>query len=120
MRDIDSMIPTSYDEALARTRTTRHGGFTHLSPNTRLVRNDSAVFPNAIEVQLHGTPVVTFHRDGRITLLTGGWRTRTTQRRLNAALRSHGVSIYQHKGEWRVRLANHSDHAWFEGYTIYP
>jgi hypothetical protein len=36
-----------------------------------------------IAVRLHNTDVVTFRRDGAITLNTGGWFTVTTKERIN-------------------------------------
>jgi hypothetical protein len=50
-----------------------------LANNTRLVKRGE----NSIAVILHGTDVVTFHHDGRITLTTGGWNTVTTKDRIN-------------------------------------
>ncbi len=39
--------------------------------------------PDAIDIELHATDVLTFHRDGAIDLCTGGFHTRTTHDRMN-------------------------------------
>lgn len=69
-----------------------------LSSNTRVVASGE----DRVEVQLHGTPVVTFCRDGRVILLTGGWRTATTKSRMNAALVGTGYAVKSVCGEWIV------------------
>src|SRR5439155_16066680 len=44
-----------------------------------------------VAVRYHRTDVATLHPDGTVTLRTGGWRTVTTRRRINQALRYFGV-----------------------------
>lgn len=56
---------------------------------------------DVIAVRLHATDVVTYFRDGRVVLDTGGWRTVTTKDRING-YGPRGVSISSIKGEWRV------------------
>ena len=68
-----------------------------IANNTTLHRIDA----DSIAVQLHATNVVTYHRDGRIILNTGGWRTSTTKTRLNDY---SPARISQRKGEWFVRF----------------
>lgn len=63
--------------------------------NTRLVRVDA----DTIAVALHGTFVVTYHRSGRVTVDSGGWRTVTTKDRIN---RFAPVHVQQRRGEWYV------------------
>lgn len=38
---------------------------------------------DAIAVMLHSTDVVTYERNGRVTIKTGGWSTNTTRDRIN-------------------------------------
>lgn len=50
--------------------------------NTRAQRRS----PDAIAIRLHRTDVVTFYRDGRVRVATGGWETNTTFDRIRGAL----------------------------------
>jgi hypothetical protein len=59
---------------------------------------------SAIAVRLHATDIVTFHRDGSISLDTGGWLTVTTKDRMNRYLPAP-FSIFSDKGSWRVSLS---------------
>lgn len=117
MRQIDSKVPASYNEAARRIGRADESNtiVRPISSNTRLVQNRPG---SDIELQYHGTPVVTYHPSGSMTLLTGGWHTVTTKARMNAAVRGLGARVYQHKHEWRVRLSEHSDHVFFEGFRI--
>lgn len=56
-----------------------------------------------IAVRLHDTDVVTYRRDGAISLNTGGWFTVTTKARMNT-FSPFGVS--SNRGEWQVALRN--------------
>lgn len=124
MRKIDGMIPTSYTEAKRALYDQKNITFAGphsstivkaLASNTRLVQND---VDGPIELQLHGTPVVTWHPNGKVTLLTGGWRTTTTKARMNAALRNSPVQIIQKSRRWFVRWAQHSTYEFFEGFVL--
>lgn len=53
-----------------------------IAHNTTLVRLDA----DNLGVVLHSTTIVTFHRDGRISLNTGGWNTPLTRQRMNLVL----------------------------------
>jgi len=57
-----------------------------------------------VDVQYHATIVASKDTNGRITLNSGGWKTVTTKRRMNQALRQWGTGYYVHqvKGEWLV------------------
>lgn len=57
-----------------------------------------------IIVRYHYTDVVTIHKDGRVTLDTGGWFTATTKVRMNQASFQFGLNYYVHqeKGKWFV------------------
>jgi hypothetical protein len=92
---------TSFEQAerfLAggRSKTSRN-----LANNTYVERRDE----DTVAIRLHATDVVTFHRDGRIVLNTGGWRTVTTKDRLCNAL-SWPVQIFSIKGQWRLKVSN--------------
>lgn len=65
-------------------------------------------------VKYHGTPVVTIHPNGDITLDTGGWRTNTTKHRMNQY--APGVQVYQKNFEWFVVWKGQT--LPFEGRTI--
>ena len=58
----------------------------------------------SVAVRYHYTDVATRHPDGTVTLRTGGWRTVTTKRRINQALRYFGIParLYQHRHDWYV------------------
>ena len=47
--------------------------------NTTLVRLDN----DTVAARLHTTDIVTYHRDGRIIVKTGGYNTNTTRHRIN-------------------------------------
>ena len=51
----------------------------------------------------HNTKVVKWDKD-KITLDSGGWRTKTTKNRMNQASNQFGLGfqVYQSKGEWFV------------------
>lgn len=70
-----------------------------LENNTYLIRIDD----KTIGVRLHNTHVVKFHKDGRIILNTGGWRTVTTKDRINGYA---PVSVFQRKYEWYVAFGH--------------
>ena len=59
--------------------------------NTILKRYDN----DTIAVDLHYTDIVTYHRDGRIIVNTGGYNTNTTRHRLNGLT---SVGAYQKNG----------------------
>lgn len=64
--------------------------------NTRIERRD-----DDIAVRLHGTDVVTFHKDNSVTLNSGGWLTVTTKDRMNTYLGSR-AHVYSKRGLWYV------------------
>jgi hypothetical protein len=51
-----------------------------------------------IAVRLHATDVVLYHKDGTITLNSGGWRTPTTKARINAYIPGRG--LHQKNSLW--------------------
>lgn len=57
---------------------------------------------NHIGVVLHNTRIVTFSRDGDITLNSGGYQTVTTKARINALL-PVGYRLWQDRHQWYIR-----------------
>ncbi len=53
----------------------------------------------AVAIRYHATDVVTYHKDGRIVLNSGGYRTMTTKDRMNCY---SPASVYQESGLWYV------------------
>ena len=53
--------------------------------NTRVMFADADSY-DPVAIRLHSTNVVTFYRDGRIVLDSGGWQTVTTKDRMNSVL----------------------------------
>lgn len=54
-----------------------------------------------VALVLHTTAILTWHRDGKMTLNTGGWYSATTKRRLNEFL-PQGWNIKSRKGKWTL------------------
>lgn len=73
--------------------------------NTTLVRRDA----DTIALRLYATDVVTFHRNGSITLNTGGHRTATTKQRMNAVLNLRGFGVFAKNGDWYLVTRRHGD-----------
>jgi hypothetical protein len=69
-----------------------------IANNTLLVRLNE----NEIAVRLHYTDVVTFLRDGKIRLNSGGFWTATTKERINHCL-NFGFRVYQQDFNWYLR-----------------
>lgn len=86
------MDPKSYADcaALASGRTRK------LANNTYL---ETAGAPERYAVRLHSANVVTFYRDGRIALDSGGWRTVTTKDRMT---RFSPFAVWSERGVWYV------------------
>lgn len=88
------------------------------SRNSRKLANNTVAIrrEHSIAVRLHQTDVVTFYADGRITLNSGGYRTRTTKDRINAYA---PVNIGQRRGVWSFTFGG-SEHVFADGITLYP
>ena len=71
---------------------------------------------DAIAVTLHATDVVTYHRDGDISLCTGGYQSMTTKARL---VMFSPYQVYSVKGRWMVGGDGWSV-SFVEGITITP
>lgn len=62
-------------------------------------------------VTYHATPIVTInHREGTVTLDSGGWRTKTTKTRMNQAASEFNLPyhIYQKRYKWYVDYYNYT------------
>lgn len=74
--------------------------------------------PTGIQLRLHRTAVITWHRDDTLTLKTGGWFTMTTRDRLNGWLPDHGdgraLWVVPFHGYWHVGTvwAKDDGHRW--------
>lgn len=93
---------------------TARNGNRKVANNTRLEQ-----FGADIQVVLHGTPVVTYHPDGSVTLKSGGWETVTTKQRINAF--QNIVWLWQTHREWFVHTRDNSIITNFvDGMRVYP
>jgi hypothetical protein len=81
----------------------RKGKVTKLENNTYLEAREHL----AIAVKLHDTDVVLLHADGRVTLNSGGWLTKTTQDRIEKYGIPHDWTIYTRRGQWLI-LRDHA------------
>lgn len=72
-----------------------------------------------IAIRLHRTDVITFDRDGTVTLNTGGWYSVTTKERMNSF---SPLSVWSHRGEWRVTTGGRWDDyvLYADGMTWHP
>ena len=90
-------IPRSYNEALSIIGNKSERNFRG-KRSTRLILDEES-----IHLRYHYTNVVTFHRDGSVTLRNGGWQSKTTKDRINEALRGYG-QVFQKNWEWYLCL----------------
>jgi len=88
-----------------------------LANNTYLIKTG----PNSYGVRLHFTVVVELHRDGRVVLNSGGWRTIMTKNRINQY--APDGSVYRKKFVWYFRDylkgRRHSEDVEFVDYMSY-
>lgn len=81
--------------------------------NTRVERRNEDTYA----LRLHATDIATFHRDGRIEINSGGWRTVTTKDRLGAVTRH----VYSERGTWYVQAEpNDQDPEPVQGWRTVP
>lgn len=66
-----------------------------LKNNTYLYQRENGSF----QVVLHETAVITIYQDGTYQFNSGGWRTRTTQSRINEY---SPVKVYSRNGTWMM------------------
>jgi hypothetical protein len=86
--------------------------------SAKLAGNNTLRFETAagaVCFKLHKTVVVTCHRDGRVTLNSGGWRTVTTKARMNQHARPYRVA--SDRGVWTVYGEGKSV-PYFDGITL--
>lgn len=69
---------------------------------------------DSIGLSYWNTVVVRFHRDGTVTLNSGGWRTVTTKARIAAC----GIDLSQRKFEWFIRQGNGEEIPFFDGIQL--
>ena len=67
-------------------------------------------------IRLHGTDIVTKHKNGSVTLHDGGWKTVTTKDRINRYMPA-GYSLYQESGAWYV-MRHDSKGVWWNGTRV--
>lgn len=85
-------MPSTYREALALLEGEEQRD---LGNNTRLVRWEGG----SIALFLYDTAVVVFRGDNSVILKTSGWQSKTTQKRINAALGDRG-KVWSFKSKW--------------------
>jgi hypothetical protein len=69
-------------------------------------------------IRLHATDIVTFHRSHKVTLNSGGYRTKTTRERMNTYL-TGGYSVTSGDGFWNVRDCETGETVpYFDGITL--
>jgi hypothetical protein len=72
-------------------------------------------------VKLHDTVVFILDKDNHtVTLNTGGWESRTTKDRINAAAREFGIPIqvYQKNYEWFIDYGQNPKMPFYNGITL--
>lgn len=111
--------PTSYAEALElskrRARKLANNTFLQVCENGPQGPDGD---PFYFAVRLHSTDVVTFHRDGRIVLNSGGWQTVTTKERMNRYLPAP-YGVFQKKHVWYVwNRQTGTKTKYFDGITL--
>jgi hypothetical protein len=85
------------------------------SANTNVVQADGISV-----VLLHGNKIAEVG-DNFVRLFDGGWRSNTTKSRLNAILRTHGLSgesVFQKKGQWFLNYAGNGVIPFFSGMRL--
>lgn len=93
-----------------------------LANNTYLLRTHPWSAPDeAIAVRLHFTNIVTFYKDGRIALNTGGWNTVTTRGRMNQYIpQTYSVGSERNTCFLYKRSEVAVKSKWDETYSYYP
>lgn len=76
--------------------------------NIRHIANNTWVYDHEGDTtyRLHETDVVTYHSDGRITVNSGGWLSKTTADRIRGYIPDE-YRIHQRKDGWRVSRSFH-------------
>lgn len=114
VRHREGVMMDSWHEADTYLHGGRNKSSRPIENNTRVERRD-----DDIAIRLHGTDVVTYHKDGSVTLDSGGWLTVTTKNRMNDYLggrayigSDRGVWYVYRKGTWE-RVCRY-----FDGITV--
>ena len=84
-------------EIMAKARDKSKGA--PLGNNTRLFEHAVSTSDVYYSVRLHNTDVVNIYKNGCYSLNSGGWRTRTTQDRINTY---SPIRVYADKGTWHI------------------
>lgn len=106
----------SFDKLDAETLRSRAGA----AVDSRKVANNTyahRIDADNIGIRLHATDVLTFSRDGAITLNTGGWYTVTTKERLNRFLPAP-LAVYSAAGTWHLFSAGNRAARFFDGMRV--
>jgi len=120
-------METAYSQLLAHIEAGQSKMERAWGNNTR-VRRIIGVDPHIAAV-LHNTDIAACYPDGRVTLNTGGWRTATTQDRINKVLRlavaGNHWRVWSEKGQWRLYFysapgAPIPSYSFADGCTVYP
>lgn len=101
--------PTTYPALRRFVEEGRDGSRRRIAHETYAVLHEDRV-----GIVYHATEVVSVHADGSYTLNSGGYRTATTKARMGE-FTPDGVSVYQSKHEWFVRL-----NGWGEAGQTFP
>lgn len=111
---------TSYAQAAAVFETAKNkANGKPLASSTRLYDrhwNADGVVLDAFAVQYHDTDVVTYFRDGRVRLDTGGWLTMSTRSRLDEFMPA-GHRIISKEGRWFL-VTPSATYAYRDGITF--
>lgn len=89
-------LPTVYRNALALLGARKNATQKKIANNTVARKTEDG----SIAICLHNTDIITFRPDGRVTVNTSGFRTKTTKARINSFLPSPFPRLYQAKGVW--------------------
>jgi hypothetical protein len=84
-----------------------------IANNTYLKEYNRVQGSTDIAIWLHATPVVVLHKNGSVTLDSGGWQTVTTKARINEYAPA-GIGITQRAGIWYLQDGS----LFYDGVTI--
>lgn len=92
-----------------------------LQGKPRMIANNTFEYatPTHRVTRLHVTDIVKFDKKGRVTLNSGGWRTKTTKARMNDTLSSTDFRVYSGRGQWFVQdVVSNRSAPFFDGITL--
>lgn len=73
--------------------------------DARKIANNTVQYKNdkgETVIRLHQTDIIVCHKNGSVTLNSGGWQTVTTKERMNTYLKAYSLSVHQVKHKWVV------------------